>query len=77
MTRDKEYQFLSETACEVFNTNQPSLPTLFYSVLVSVSVLMVLSTVFSSINSPSVLLVLFCLIGPFHYMSFNESLPQP
>ena len=32
--------------------NQPSLPTPFYSVLVSVSVFMALSTVFHSINSP-------------------------
>ena len=32
--------------------NQPSLPTPFYSVLVSVSVFMVLSTVFRYINSP-------------------------
>ena len=32
--------------------NQPSLPTPCYSVLVSVSVFMVLSTVFHSINSP-------------------------
>ena len=31
--------------------NQPSLPTLFYSVLVSVSVFMVLSTLFHSINT--------------------------
>ena len=31
--------------------NQPSLPTPFYSVLVSVSVFMALSTVFHSINS--------------------------
>ena len=36
----------------VFNKNQPSLPTPFYSVLVSISVFMVLSTVFHSINSP-------------------------
>ena len=49
----------------VLYINQPSLPTPFYSVLVSVSVFMVLSTVFHSINSPdnsplsrSVLLVL-------------------
>ena len=39
----------------VLNINQPSLPTLFkkklYSVLVSVSVFMALSTVFHSINS--------------------------
>ena len=34
------------------NVNQPSLPTLFYSVLVSVSVFMALSVVFLSINSP-------------------------
>ena len=32
--------------------NQPSLPTSFYSVLVSISVFMALSTVFHSINSP-------------------------
>ena len=36
----------------VFDINQPSLPTPFYSVLVSVSVFMALSTVFHSINSP-------------------------
>ena len=34
------------------NINQPSLPTPFYSVLVSISVFMALSTVFHSINSP-------------------------
>ena len=33
--------------------NQLSLPTLFYSVVVSVSVFMALSTVFYSINSPN------------------------
>ena len=32
--------------------NQPSLPTPFYSVLVSISVFMALSTVFHLINSP-------------------------
>ena len=32
--------------------NQPSLPIAFYSVLVSVTVFMALSTVFHSINSP-------------------------
>ena len=36
----------------VKDTNQPSLPTPFYSVLVSVSVFRALSTVFHSINSP-------------------------
>ena len=34
-----------------FDINQPSLPTPFYSVLVSISVFMALSTVFCSINS--------------------------
>ena len=55
----------------------------FYSVLVSVSVVMALSTEFHSIKSPdnsplshSVLLGLFCLIGPFKYISLHESLPQ-
>ena len=36
----------------VFDINQPSLPTPFYSVLVSISIFMVLSNVFHSINSP-------------------------
>ena len=64
--------------------NQQSLPTPFYSVLVSVSVFMALSTVFHSINSAnnsplphSVHLVLFCLIGPVNYLFLYESLPQP
>ena len=71
------------TVC-VPDINQPSLPTVFYSVLVSVSVFLALSTVFHSINSPdnsvlshSVLLVLFCLIGPFNFIPLYESLPQP
>ena len=58
--------------------NQPSLPTPFYSVLVSVSVFMALSTVFYSINSPdnsplshSVLLVLFLSYWSFQlYIAF-------
>ena len=65
--------------------NQPSLPTPFYSVLVSVSVFMALSTVFLSINSPdnsllshSVLLVLFLPYWSFQqYVSLYKSLPQP
>ena len=68
----------------VFDINQPSLPTPFYSALVSVSVFMALSTVFHSINSPnnsplshSVLSVFFCLIGPFNYISLYESIPLP
>ena len=36
----------------VFDIKQPSLPTPFYSVLVSISVFMALSTVFHSINFP-------------------------
>ena len=36
----------------VKDINQPSLPTAFYSVLMSISVFMALSTVFDSINSP-------------------------
>ena len=36
----------------VFNKSQPSLSTPFYSVLASISVVMALSTVFHSINSP-------------------------
>ena len=55
-----------EVAFYVFDINQQSLPAPFYSVFVSVSVFMALSTVFHSINSPdnsplshSVLLILF------------------
>ena len=36
----------------VFDINQPSLPTPFYSVLVPISVFITLSSVFHSINSP-------------------------
>ena len=52
-------------AVYIFDINQPSLPTPFYSVLVSISIFMALSTVFHFVNSPdysplshSVLLVL-------------------
>ena len=41
-----------DVAVYVFNISQPSLPAPFYSVLVTVSVFMALSTVFLSINSP-------------------------
>ena len=41
-----------DVAVHAFDTNQPNLPTPFYSVLVSVSAFMALSTVFHSINSP-------------------------
>ena len=65
-----------DVAVYVFDIHQPSLPTPFYSVLVSVSVFMALSIVFHSINSPTTLRFLtlffrsyFCLIGPFSYIS--------
>ena len=61
-----------DAAAYVLDINQPNLPTLFYSVLVSISVFMALSTVFHSINSPdkslhshSVLPVLFLPYWPF------------
>ena len=41
-----------DVAVYVFDMNQPSLSTPFYSALVSVSVFRALSTVFHSINSP-------------------------
>ena len=41
-----------DVAVYVFGLNQPSLPTPFYSVLVSISVFMALSNVFYSRNSP-------------------------
>ena len=43
-----------DVAVYVFDINQSSLPTPFYSVLVSISVFMALSTVFYSINSPDI-----------------------
>ena len=59
-------------AVYVFDINQPSLPTPFYSVLVSVSVFMALSSVLHSIHSPDnsslshpVLPVLFLPYWPF------------
>ena len=74
-----------DVAVYVFDTNQPSLPTPFYSVLMSVSVFMALSTVFHSIKSPdnsplshSVLPVLFLPYWSFQlYISLYESLLQP
>ena len=70
----------------MFDINQPSLPAPFYSVLVSISVFMALSTVFDSINSPdnsplsnSVFLVLFLPYWFFqlYILSLYESLLQP
>ena len=61
-----------DVAVYIFSMNQPSLPTPFYSILVSVSVFMALSIVFLSINSPDksplshpVLQVLFLHNGSF------------
>ena len=69
----------------VFDINQPNLPTsFFYSVLVSVSVFMAVSTVFHSIILPTILcfLTLFfwsylCLIGHLNYISLYDSHLQP
>ena len=72
---------VGDVAVYVFDISQSSLPTPFYSELVSISVFVALSTVFHSINSPdiaplshSVLQVLFLL-----YWSFQLyiSLPKP
>ena len=41
-----------DVAVDVFGTNQPSLPIFFNSVLLSISVIMALSTVLRSTNSP-------------------------
>ena len=68
----------------VKDINQPSLPTPFYSVLVSLSVFIALSTVFHSLNSPDDSLFSHSVLpalslphyGPFNYISLYESLPQ-
>ena len=70
-----------DVAVYAFDVNQPSLPAPFYSALVSVSVVMALSTVFYSINSPDnsplshcFLLVLFLLCWSFQlYISLRKS----
>ena len=69
----------------VLDINHPSLPTPFYSVLVSVSVFMALSAVFNSLNSPdnsspfqSVFPVLILPYWSFQlYNLFMRGLPQP
>ena len=58
----------------VFDINQPGLHTPFYSVLVSVSVFMTLATVFHSINSHSVLPVLFLPYWSFQLCLAKDSL---
>ena len=72
-----------DVAVYVFDVNQLSLPIPCYSIRVSVSVFMALSTVFYSVNSPANLRFLtlffrssFCLIGLFNYISLYESLLQ-
>ena len=76
-----------DVAVHVFDINQPNMPTPFYSIVVSVSVFMTLSTVFRSVNSPGnsplyrpVLPVLFPPYWSFQlyrYIYLYESLPQP
>ena len=65
----------------VFDMNQPSLPTPLYSVLMSISVFMALSTVFHFIkspdNSPLSHSVLRAFIGPFNCVSLYESTLEP
>ena len=64
----------------VFDVNQPGLSTPFYPVLVSISVFVVLSTVFRSAFLQTTVRFLtlffrpyFCLIGPLNYISLYES----
>ena len=65
-----------DVAVNVFDINQPSVPTPYYSVLVSVSVLMTLSALFHSINSLDKTLrfltlffhCCFCPTSPFNYI---------
>ena len=73
-----------DVAVYVFDINQPSLLTPFYSVLVSISVFLALSTVFHSVNSPDnpplchfVLLVVFLPYWSFQLCISYESLLQP
>ena len=72
-----------DVAVYVFDINQPSLPTRFYSVLMSISVFMALSTVFHSIkfpdNSPLSHFVLPVLFLPYWSLQLYiyESLLQP
>ena len=70
-----------DVAVYIFDINQPSLPTPFYSVLVSISIFMALSNVFHFVNSPdysplshSVLLVLSLPYWSFQlYISLGKS----
>ena len=77
-----------DVAVYVFDINQPSLPTLFYSVLVSISVFMALSTAFHSINPPDnsplshsvlpvLILVLLVIITRYLFMKVSLSPDNP
>ena len=72
-----------DVAVYVFDMNQPSLPTPFYSVLMSTYVFMALPTVFHFILQTILRFLTlffrsyFCLIGPFNYLSLYENLIQP
>ena len=61
-----------DVAVYVFDVNQPSLPTPFYSVHVSISVFIALSTVFRSINSPDNSLLSQSVL-PVLFLPFNWS----
>ena len=71
--------------CLLTETNRACPFRFFYSVPLSISVFMALSTVFHSLNSPDNSLLsstlffwsYFCLVGPFNYLSLCESLLQP
>ena len=69
---------VGDVAVYVLDINQPNMPTTFYSVLMSISIFIALSTVFQSINFPdnsplsySVLPVLFL---PYWSSELNISL---
>ena len=72
-----------DVAVYVIDIDQPNMPTPFYSVVLSISVFMALSTVFHSIILPTTLRFItlffwsyFCRTGPFSYVSRYESLLQ-
>ena len=73
-----------DVAVYVFDTDQPSLPTPFYSVLVSISIFMALSTIFHSMNSLGnsplshpILPALFLPYRSFNYIVLYERTLQP
>ena len=66
-----------DVAVYVSGRNQLSLPTPYHSALVSISVLVALSTVVHSINSPNNGLISALLVLSTILRSLYESLPQP